>query len=78
MSDFRLDSQANRDISEIFRYIADDDFAAAQRWRDKLIDLFLLLARNPLMGQRRSELAIDLRAVSSGNYVVYFRPKEKF
>jgi toxin ParE1/3/4 len=75
MSDFRLDPQASRDLSNIFRYIAADNFPAAERWRDKLIDLFIELGRNPYLGERRSLLAMDLRSISVGNYVVYFRPR---
>jgi toxin ParE1/3/4 len=74
MGDFRLDSQASEDVSHIFGYIATDNLRAAEKWRDELIELLLLLARNPLMGERCPELAKDLCNISLGNYVIYFRP----
>jgi toxin ParE1/3/4 len=59
----------------IYRYIASDNRAAAEEWRDKLVDLFILLASNPYMGERRVDLAKDFRSISLGNYVIYFRPR---
>jgi toxin ParE1/3/4 len=78
MSDFHVDQDARRDLSEIFRHIAKDNLPAADRLRDKFYDQFFCLARNPQLGQLRPELAEDLRRVSVGNYVSFTRPRVGF
>lgn len=78
MNDFRLDPRASRDIVRVVEYIAADNVAAALKWREELIDRLILLAKNPYMGERRPDLAVDLRALSFGSYVIYFRPKQNF
>jgi toxin ParE1/3/4 len=48
--------------------------SAADRFLDTLYERFLLLAGQPLLGQARSELALNLRSLPVGNYVIFYRP----
>ncbi len=45
---------AEIDILEIWDYIADDSFAAADRWVDRLNEQFRVLATQPMMGRART------------------------
>jgi toxin ParE1/3/4 len=64
--------QAAEDIEEIWDYIADDSFLAADRWLDQLDAQFQLLATHPLMGRAREELAAGIRSFPFGRYVIFY------
>lgn len=74
MARFLLSHRARSDLSEIRRFIADDNPSAADRLVDEFFDLFQVLARNPEIGQLRADLRPDLRSISHGNYVVFYYP----
>jgi toxin ParE1/3/4 len=74
MSRYRLAKLAQRDLAEIRAYIAADKPAAADRQIEKFADVFQLLAKQPLMGEERSDLRPNLRLLSVGTYVVCFYP----
>jgi toxin ParE1/3/4 len=74
MSRYRLTEQARQDLDEIWLYIAEDDPAAADHFLDTLYEKFVLLAEQPLLGRLRPELAPNLRSLSVGNYVIFYRP----
>ena len=65
---------SKRDTTEIWVYIAEDNFDAA----DRLIDLFneklALLADHPGLGQMRDDLAPGLRSFPVGKYLLFYRP----
>ena len=65
---------AEADILEIWDTIADDSFAAADRWVDRLDEQFRLLAAQPLMGRARGELAPSVRSFPFGRHVVFYVP----
>ena len=65
---------AEADILEIWDYIADDSFAAADGWVDRLDEQFRVLATQPLMGRARDELATGVRSFPFGRYVVFYVP----
>jgi toxin ParE1/3/4 len=66
--------RARADLLEIWLYIAKDSPVAADRLMDRIDAICNTLATQPLMGQARPELAPNLRSISVGNYVIYFRP----
>ena len=66
--------QAAADIADIWQHIAQDKPAAADRWIDDLDQQFGLLARQPLMGRERGELAVDVRSFPFGRYVIFYVP----
>ncbi len=73
MKRFRLDVEAKDDLASIYKYIASDNRAAADRLIDNLKQKFRLLAAQPLIGQLRPELAPNLRSFCVGNYVIFYR-----
>ena len=66
--------QAQADILEIWDYIAEDSLIDADRWVDKLDEKLVLWATQPLMGHNRDELALGIRSMAFGRYVVFFEP----
>ncbi|KQW43317.1 MULTISPECIES: type II toxin-antitoxin system RelE/ParE family toxin [unclassified Roseateles] len=67
---------AAADILEIWDYIAEDSFDAADRWVDVLDEKLALWATQPTMGRSRDELARGLRSFALGRYVVFVMPLE--
>lgn len=55
---YRLVQRARRDVIEIWRYIADDNETAADRFIDLLTHHFRILGDNPYAGRRRDELCL--------------------
>jgi len=74
MMRIRIALFARDDLDEIHDYIAQDKPAAAEQWLDHAWQKFALLASSSsIMGESRVDLRPGLRAVSLGNYVIYFR-----
>ena len=65
--------QAERDLIEIWEYIADDNENAADRMLDRFEHALLTLSEHPQAGRARPELASDLRSFPVGNYVLFYR-----
>jgi toxin ParE1/3/4 len=63
-----------RDVVEIARYVAQDNPTAAFNLVETIDAKFLLLARNPELGEARRELGANLRSFVMGNYVIVYRP----
>jgi toxin ParE1/3/4 len=63
---------ARSDLREIWKHVARDNPDAAARLRDKVEEVFLMLARHPLLGQMCEELRGGLRFFCSSNYVIYY------
>ncbi len=74
MTPYRIAPRAQRDLDEIWSYIADDSPASADRLIELFHEKFLLLSSQPLMGEVWPQLADDLRAFSVGNYLVFYHP----
>jgi toxin ParE1/3/4 len=74
MAEILLDRAAKADLLEIWEYIAEDNPAAADRVLDQIWEAFRVIARFPMAGTARPELAPDLRSYSvKKTYVVFFR-----
>ena len=56
MSQFRLSAEAQADLAEIWSYVAQDSFQAADRVLDRIYEAMLKLAAMPLMGHLREDL----------------------
>lgn len=74
MNRFRLTSRAERDVDEIWLYIARDNTQAADRLMGSFLDRFQMLADRTRLGRQRDELNAGLRSFVVGNYVVLYRP----
>jgi plasmid stabilization system protein ParE len=69
--------EAQQDMDEIWDYISADSVDAAERWIERLLDGFRLIAANPGIGHCRGEWAApEVRFWSIGNYLVIYRKKE--
>ena len=73
MSEYRLAFQAERDLDEIADYLADRNPTAAVRLLENLLEKFLLLSQNPLLGELRSDLPKKPRCFSAGKYVIFYQ-----
>lgn len=65
---------AEADVFEIWDYIADGSFEAADRWVDRLDERLRLLATQPLMGRGRDEIEPGMRSFPFGRYVILYVP----
>lgn len=72
MSNYALSLRAETDIESILDYIAQDDPIAAVAFYESLDHLFHRLADFPKIGRERNEIAIGLRSIPTGRYIVYF------
>ena len=71
---YRLSALAERDLEEIWSYVAEDASpATADRLIDALIDQFELLAGQPRMGRLRPEFGEGVRSFTVENHVIYYR-----
>jgi toxin ParE1/3/4 len=68
--------RAEADPVDIWRYIAQDSPANADRMLDRINDTMNRLAAVPFMGQARVDLAPGLRMFPVGSYLIFFRPIE--
>ena len=74
MSEYVLARDADRDLDEIWEYIATDSIDAADRLVAKLFEAFELIARMPTVGHRREDLTEHpVRFWTVGTYPCSFR-----
>jgi toxin ParE1/3/4 len=69
----RKSPQAEVDLTSIWRSIAEDSVKAAALL-DRIEEAFDMLARMPLAGRARTDLALKLRSFPVGNYVISYLP----
>ena len=79
MSRYTLSPAARDDLDSIWDYIGieQDKPAAAVNLLEMLYVRFNLLARNPLIGEFREDLADlvnDIRSFVAGSFVIYYQP----
>ena len=71
---YRLSPLAERDLDEIWSYVAEDPTpTTADRLVDDIIHRFDLLAEQPRMGRARPEFGTGVRSFAVENYVIYYR-----
>ena len=74
---YRLSLLAERDLDDIWLYVAQDSGSdAANRLIDDITERFVLLATHPEAGRLREEIAPNLRSFPVQNHVIYYRPDE--
>ena len=74
MSRYILSRLAERDLDEIWLYIAEDSVEAADKVIEKIRDAMRKLAEMPGMGHRRDEFsADDVRVWSVYSYLIVYR-----
>jgi toxin ParE1/3/4 len=67
-------SQAQRDLVDIWLYIANDSPAAADKFLDQIESICKLLSASPLLGRSREELGRGLRSFPVGDYLIFYTP----
>jgi toxin ParE1/3/4 len=74
---YRLSALAERDLEEIWSYVAEDASpATADRLVDAIIERFELLAEQPLMSRLRPEFGAGVRSFTVENHIIYYRHDE--
>lgn len=74
---YRLSALAERDLEEIWSYVAEDASpATADRLIDTIIDRFELLAEQPRVGRLRPEFGTGVRSFAVESHVIYYRHEE--
>jgi plasmid stabilization system protein ParE len=77
MSRYVLGRDAEEDLHEIWRYVADDSVEAADRLISTLFQTFGALAQKPGMGHKREDLTeFPVLFWPVGNYLVIYRAKK--
>ena len=66
--------QAKLDITQIWIYIAENDYDAAGRLIKQFEQAFELLSKFPRSGQVRDDLQRGLRSFPVGNYLLFYEP----
>ena len=74
MSRLKFTLLAQQDLLDIGDFIAKDNPAAAGSFVQQLQDRCLSLSENPRTGSKREELKPNLRSVSQGHYLIFYRP----
>lgn len=71
---YRLSSLADRDLDEIWLYVAEEASpSTADRLIDAIVDRFDILAEQPRMGRLRPEFGEGVRSFTVENHVIYYR-----
>jgi toxin ParE1/3/4 len=65
--------RAIRDVDEIWRWIAAEDEAAAERWTRRIVEATDRLVEFSNSGAPRPELASGARSIVVGSYLVLYR-----
>jgi toxin ParE1/3/4 len=69
---YRLSQQAEKDLEDIWIYLAQQDEIAADRQVARLLDRFPMLAQFPNMGRQRNELLTGLRSFPVKPYIIFY------
>ena len=78
MSEYVLSRDAERDLQELWDYIAEDSLNAADRLIARFFDAFETLARHPAIGHRRLDLTShSVLFWAVGDYLVIYRQRRR-
>ncbi len=69
----RFTEASKIDLGDIYRYIAEDSIAAADKHRQALQKRWLALIDQPLMGRKRDDIRLGYRSITEGNYIILYR-----
>jgi toxin ParE1/3/4 len=70
-------AQAERDLVDLWLYVAEDSLRAADRLLDQIHAALQMLASHPQMGRRRDALRTGLRSFPLGDYVIFYLPRDR-
>lgn len=66
-------AQAERDLLDIWLWIARNNIAAADAMADKLDEVSTLLAANPRLGTARADIGRDIRGFPVKRWLILYR-----
>ena len=78
MNRFKISRQADRDLEDMWVYVAQNDSLAADLFLAKVIDTFPMLAQFPEMGRSRKELSEELRSFTVKPYIIFYKRIETY
>ena len=80
MKRIRVSGAAERDLDEIWKYIAERaaSIDVADRVVDSIVDTFPVLARAPAAGRKRDDIESGVRCFPVANYIVYYRATGRY
>ena len=78
MNRFKISRQADRDLEDIWVYLAQNDSLAADLLLAKVFDKFPMLAQFPEMGRSRRELSEELRSFPIKPYIIFYKRIENY
>ena len=78
MNRFKISWQADRDLEDIWVYLAQNDSLAADLLLAEVFDKFPMLAQFPEMGRSRRELSEELRIVPIKPYIIFYKRIENY
>jgi toxin ParE1/3/4 len=65
------------DLKYLAAFIAQDKPDAARKWVQQVRRKCRLIANHPYLGDSREELGLGVRSTYVGNYIVFFRAKDR-
>ena len=74
MSHYRISPLALRDLERFTDYIGQRNPTAAVKLLERLHEAFRLLAKTPLLGEKRDDLPGHPRVFCVGNYLIVYDP----
>ena len=78
MNRFKISRQADRDLEDMWVYLAQNDSLSADLFLAKVLDKFPMLAQFPEMGSSRKELAEELRSFPVKPYIIFYKRIETY
>ena len=78
MNRFKISRQADRDLEDMWVYLAQNDSLAADLFLAKVLDKFPMLAQFPEMGRSRKELSEELRSFPVKPYIIFYKRMEAY
>lgn len=76
MNRFKISRQADRDLEDMWVYLAQNDSLAADLLLAKVLDKFPMLAQFPEMGRSRKEFSEELRSFPVKPYIIFYKRME--
>jgi len=76
MNRFKISRQADRDLEDMWVYLAQNDSIAADLLLAKVLDKFPMLAQFPEMGRSRKELSEELHSFPIKPYIIFYKNME--
>ena len=70
-----LSAESEKDLNDIFDYIAVHSISSAEKQVREIYRKFALLCEQPEIGRKRDDLLPKLRSFNVDNYLIFYREK---